>query len=127
MRDDDNDSSDSGASTTSGEKSTAIVSNPDNAKVKLTIGSKNFTEQNVLGETYAQGLEAAGYKINKHLNLGNQNIALNALKRGQESTPIPSTRARRSRRSSTSRSRTRPRIRRRPTTTGEAPAAEEEA
>ena len=39
----------------------AIKSNPDNKKVKLTIGSKNFTEQKVLGEIYAQGLQAAGY------------------------------------------------------------------
>ena len=36
-------------------------SNPDNAKISLKIGSKNFTEQKVLGEIYAQGLAAAGY------------------------------------------------------------------
>jgi len=57
-----------------------IQRDPANAKVELTIGSKNFTEQNVLGEIYAQGLEAAGYTIKKHLDLGDQDMALAALK-----------------------------------------------
>jgi osmoprotectant transport system substrate-binding protein len=51
-----------------------------NADIALTIGSKNFTEQKVLGEIYAQGLEAAGFKISKDLNLGDQDTALAALK-----------------------------------------------
>jgi osmoprotectant transport system substrate-binding protein len=51
-----------------------------NARVRLTIGSKNFTEQRVLGEIYAQGLEAAGYAISKDLNLGDEHAALAALK-----------------------------------------------
>jgi osmoprotectant transport system substrate-binding protein len=57
-----------------------IQRNDANAKVQLTIGSKNFTEQKVLGEIYAQGLEAAGYAINKDLNLGDEKTALAALK-----------------------------------------------
>jgi osmoprotectant transport system substrate-binding protein len=61
----------------------AIVSNPDNGKVTLTVGSKNFTEQIVLGEIYAQALEAAGYKVNKDLNLGSETVALKTLKAGQ--------------------------------------------
>ena len=60
-----------------------ITKNPDNAKVQLTIGSKNFTEQKVLGEIYAQGLEAAGYSISKDLNLGDENTALAAVKSGE--------------------------------------------
>lgn len=59
-----------------------IESNPDNAAVTLTIGSKNFTEQIVLGEIYAQALEAAGYTIEKDLNLGSEQIALQALESG---------------------------------------------
>jgi osmoprotectant transport system substrate-binding protein len=51
-----------------------------NAEVQLTIGSKNFTEQKVLGEIYAQGLEAAGFSVNKDLNLGDEKTALAALK-----------------------------------------------
>jgi osmoprotectant transport system substrate-binding protein len=51
-----------------------------NAEVQLTLGSKNFTEQKVLGEIYAQGLEAAGYNVNKDLNLGDEKTALAAVK-----------------------------------------------
>ena len=54
-----------------------------NAEVALTIGSKNFTEQKVLGEIYAQGLEAAGFTISKDLNLGDQDTALAAVKAGE--------------------------------------------
>jgi osmoprotectant transport system substrate-binding protein len=61
----------------------AIKKNAKNASVKLTIGSKNFTEQKVLGEIYAQALAAAGYSTSKQLNLGDEKIALKALKGGQ--------------------------------------------
>ena len=60
-----------------------ITNNADNAKVQLTIGSKNFTEQKVLGEIYAQGLEAAGYSVSKDLNLGDEKTALAAVKSDQ--------------------------------------------
>jgi osmoprotectant transport system substrate-binding protein len=60
-----------------------ITSNPDNAKVTLTIGSKNFTEQKVLGEIYAQALEAAGYTVKTDLNLGDEKTALKAVESGQ--------------------------------------------
>ncbi len=61
-----------------------IESNPDNANTPpLTIGSKNFTEQIVLGEIYAQALEAAGYKVETDLNLGSETVALAALKKGE--------------------------------------------
>ena len=61
----------------------AIVSNPENAKVNLTIGSKNFPEQEILGEIYAQALKAAGYKVKSALNLGSETVALKAVKTGQ--------------------------------------------
>ncbi|MEX0620292.1 MAG: glycine betaine ABC transporter substrate-binding protein, partial [Solirubrobacterales bacterium] len=57
-----------------------IQSNPDNSGTSLTIGSKNFTEQIVLGEIYAQALKAAGYDVKTDLNLGSETIALQALK-----------------------------------------------
>jgi glycine betaine/choline ABC-type transport system substrate-binding protein len=60
-----------------------IVSHPKNGKVTVTVGSKNFTEEYILGEIYAQALEAAGYKVEKQLNLGDSNIAIKALKDGQ--------------------------------------------
>ena len=65
-------------------ESKAIVSNPDNgSKPQLTIGSKNFTEQFILGEIYVQALQAAGYKVKKQLNLGSEQIAFKAVKGGQ--------------------------------------------
>ena len=54
-----------------------------NADVQLTIGSKNFTEQKVLGEIYAQGLEAAGFNVSKDLNLGDEKTALAAVESGE--------------------------------------------
>ena len=60
-----------------------IESNPDNSGVQITVGSKNFAEQYILGEIYAQGLEAAGYDVSKDLNLGDETVALKALKAGE--------------------------------------------
>jgi osmoprotectant transport system substrate-binding protein len=82
--DDDDSGSGGGGSTTTAQEqpSAAITSNPDNAKTTLTIGSKNFTEQQVLGEIYAQAFAAAGYKVRKELNLGDEQTALKALKGG---------------------------------------------
>jgi osmoprotectant transport system substrate-binding protein len=60
-----------------------IQENPDNAKVTLKIGSKNFTEQQILGEIYAQGLAAAGYTTSTDLNLGDEQTALKAVKDDQ--------------------------------------------
>ena len=60
-----------------------IQRNEENAAVELTIGSKNFTEQKVLGEIYAQGLEAAGYTVDTDLNLGDEQTALAAVKGGE--------------------------------------------
>jgi osmoprotectant transport system substrate-binding protein len=61
----------------------AIKSNPANAKVSLTIGSKNFPEQEILGEIYTQALAAAGYKAKSDLSLGSETVALKTLKAGQ--------------------------------------------
>lgn len=60
----------------------AIKSNPENAKVSLTIGSKNFPEQEILGEIYAQALSAAGYNVKSDLNLGSETVAHQAVKNG---------------------------------------------
>lgn len=65
-----------------GETSGAIESNTDNEGVELTIGSKNFDEQFILGEIYAQALEAAGYTVETDLNLGSEVIAKKALENG---------------------------------------------
>jgi glycine betaine/choline ABC-type transport system substrate-binding protein len=61
---------------------TLIERDEANASTKLTIGSKNFGEQYILGEIYAQAFEAAGYKVSKQLDLGSEQIAFKALKSG---------------------------------------------
>ena len=45
----------------------------------VKVGSKNFTEQFVLAEIYAQALEAAGVKVERKVNLGGTLIAHKAL------------------------------------------------
>ncbi len=61
----------------------AIVSNPANGSISLTIGSKDFAESEITGEIYAQALEAAGYKVKTDLSLGSETIALKTLKQGE--------------------------------------------
>ncbi len=66
-----------------GGSATLIEKDPANADKSLTVGSKNFDEQYILGEIYAQALTAAGFKVDKKLNLGSEQIAYKALKSGQ--------------------------------------------
>jgi osmoprotectant transport system substrate-binding protein len=72
-----------GGGGTAGQRQTAIESNPDNQGTTITVGSKNFTEQKVLGEIFAQGLEAAGFTVEKQLNLGDEKTAFAALRSGE--------------------------------------------
>jgi osmoprotectant transport system substrate-binding protein len=80
---DDEGDSGGGSATTAEDGGALIKRNPANAKTTLTVGSKNFTEQIVLGEIYAQAFEAAGYRVKKEFNLGDEQTALKALKGGQ--------------------------------------------
>jgi osmoprotectant transport system substrate-binding protein len=52
-------------------------------KFTLKIGSKNFTEQFVLAEMYAQALEAKGYQVERSINLGGTLIAHEAVRTGK--------------------------------------------
>lgn len=81
--DDGGDTGGSTASTPAAAPSAAIQKNDANAKTTLTVGSKNFTEQKVLGEIYAQALTAAGYTVKTALNLGDEKTALKALQTDQ--------------------------------------------
>lgn len=49
----------------------------------ITVGSKNFTEQYILGELYAQALAANGFHAETKLDLGSEQIADKALQNGQ--------------------------------------------
>ncbi len=63
--------------------SSQIQADAGNGSTSITVGSKNFTEQKILGEIYAQALSAAGYDVNTELNLGDEKTAFKALKDGQ--------------------------------------------
>jgi glycine betaine/choline ABC-type transport system substrate-binding protein/ABC-type proline/glycine betaine transport system permease subunit len=85
---DDDDGGSSGSSSTTTESrgyAEGAIQPVDGAgsTPEMTIGSKNFTEQFILGEIYAQALQAAGYKVKKQLNLGSEQIAYKALKGGK--------------------------------------------
>jgi glycine betaine/choline ABC-type transport system substrate-binding protein len=61
-----------------------VIKKIDGAQGKsITVGSKNFTEQFVLGEIYSQALEAAGFTVKRQLNLGSELIAHKALQAGK--------------------------------------------
>jgi glycine betaine/choline ABC-type transport system substrate-binding protein len=76
-------SSSNNAGGNAGAPSSLIKSDPANGKVTVTVGSKNFTEEFILGQIYAQALKAAGYDVKTQLNLGSETIALKALQDGQ--------------------------------------------
>ena len=61
----------------------SLVPVASQAQQTVRVGSKNFTEQFVLAEIYAQALDAAGIKTEKKLNLGGTLIAHKALEEKQ--------------------------------------------
>ena len=56
---------------------------PGEGKPGVTIGTKDFTEEFVLGNLYAQALEAKGYKVNLKENIGATEIIDKALTSGE--------------------------------------------
>jgi glycine betaine/choline ABC-type transport system substrate-binding protein len=79
----DNDNNGGGSTSAGGTKLTAIQKNSANSGKTITVGSKNFTEEFILGNIYAQALKAAGYNVKTQFNLGSEQIANRALKQGQ--------------------------------------------
>src|SRR5687768_11678462 len=61
----------------------AALLGASSAIAQVRIGSKNFTEQFVVAEIYAQALEAAGIKVERKINLGGTLIAHKALEEKQ--------------------------------------------
>jgi osmoprotectant transport system substrate-binding protein len=72
----------SSSSTTSSGGTAAPSGQPGKGK-SLVLGSKNFTEQFVLGQLYKQALEAKGFTVTYKKNLGSTEIADKALTSGQ--------------------------------------------
>jgi osmoprotectant transport system substrate-binding protein len=59
------------------------ASGPGVGKPAVTIGDKNFSEENILGALYTQALQAKGYKITLKDNVGSTELAYKALTAGQ--------------------------------------------
>jgi osmoprotectant transport system substrate-binding protein len=76
--------SDDNSSTSSGKSSAASTSaaapaQPGKGKPPVTIGTKDFTEEFILGELYKQALEAKGYTVDLKKNIGATEIIDTAL------------------------------------------------
>jgi osmoprotectant transport system substrate-binding protein len=61
---------------------TASTAGAERAKLPVTIGSKDFTEQFILAELYGQALEARGFDVTIKSNLGSTAITDAAVRRG---------------------------------------------
>jgi osmoprotectant transport system substrate-binding protein len=72
---------DNSSSSSTGTSSTASL--PGKGKPAITMGDKNFTEQYILGELYAQALKAKGYTVKVKSNIGSSEIIDKALTSGQ--------------------------------------------
>lgn len=73
------------ASTGAGGASTSSTMSgmPGMGKPAITMGDKNFTEQFILGELYAQALRAKGYTVTLKANIGSSEIIDKALTSGK--------------------------------------------
>jgi len=71
--------SDSGGGNTSSGASSQAAAQPGKGKPAVTLGTKDFTEEFVLGQLYKQALEAKGYKVNYKENIGATEIIDKAL------------------------------------------------
>ena len=63
--------------------STAVSGQPGKGKPAVKLGTKNFPESFILGQLYKQALEARGFKVQFHNNIGSTEIIDKALTSGQ--------------------------------------------
>jgi osmoprotectant transport system substrate-binding protein len=66
-----------------GQETTSQEDQPGAGKPPVTLGTKDFTEEFVLGELYKQALEAKGYTVDLKKNIGATEIIDKALTSGQ--------------------------------------------
>jgi len=58
-------------------------SQPQGLDLNVTLGTKNFDEQFILGELYKQALGAKGYKVTLRRNIGSTEVIDGSLQRGE--------------------------------------------
>jgi osmoprotectant transport system substrate-binding protein len=78
--DDDDDSGGGGGGQNGGEQA---AGQPGEGKPPVTLGTKDFPEEFILGELYKQALEANGYTVNLKKNIGSTEIIDKALTSGE--------------------------------------------
>ena len=76
-------SNNSSSSSSSSTSSSTSSGQPGKGKPAVTIGDKNFTEQYILGELYAQALRAKGFTVKIKSNIGSSEIIDKALTSGK--------------------------------------------
>jgi osmoprotectant transport system substrate-binding protein len=76
-------SSSSSSSSASSSASTSASSTAAGSGGSLTLGTKDFTEEFIIGQLYKQALEAKGCKVNYKENIGPTEIVDKALTSGQ--------------------------------------------
>jgi osmoprotectant transport system substrate-binding protein len=72
-----------GSGSGSSTQTAASNSKPGAGKPPIVIGDKNFTEEYILGDLYAQALQAKGYSVSLKPNIGSSEITWKALTSGQ--------------------------------------------
>lgn len=76
-------SSSSSSATSSAAAGSSSASSSSASGGSLTLGTKDFTEEFIVGQLYKQALEAKGCKINYKENIGATEVVDKALKSGQ--------------------------------------------
>jgi osmoprotectant transport system substrate-binding protein len=74
---------DSSPPTTTASPTVAGAPLPGTGRPQVTIGDKNFTEQFLLGQLYAQALRAQGFSVSLNQNIGPTEVTLQALQSGR--------------------------------------------
>lgn len=76
-------SSSSSSGSTAASTSGSAASGPGTGKPTVTLGDKNFAEENILGQLYAQALRAKGYTVNLKSEVGSTELIYKELKTGE--------------------------------------------
>ncbi len=69
--------------TSTGATPTTAAAGPGKGKPMVTIGDKNFAEELILGQLYAQALRAKGFAVTLKENIGASELVDKALTSGQ--------------------------------------------
>lgn len=72
-----------GSASASGAAAGWPAGTPGKGKPPITIGDKNFSEENLIGDLYQLALQAKGYTVNMKANIGSSEVIDSAFSSGQ--------------------------------------------